>query len=1330
MRTVTVAFQTELDKKIGAKPRTLLEIDAVGGTLYYSDQTVTGLVELGLGNVFWTANLISVWHLNSDLDDTKGSNDGTGTNFSYDTVNQKLGSAAGILNGIDGYASIPDNDSLDFDYNEDFTVKIEVKIPATQLDTSGDSNNIIRKVNAGAQPYPYAIKVFNQTAGGNAGKITVFRYDGTNIPTIISTSTYNDDQWHQIIFTKNGSVLSLYIDGQFDKSTTDTTTTTTTNSSPLFFGRWGQASGWFFKGALDEVAIWDRGFSASEAATLYDAAYSSKVLEFGKLVSQIVPGEEVVRVASMNFRLSNIDPIDDLIVAGTEIRVYDWFEGLAVVDKAIRFKGNVSGKPAWDDREISFTAYDIFQKFNKTIGRPLLKADWALADPDYYGFTIPILIGTGENLECLPIEAGAASTLRADFNPADTTIKLTSTTSPLVFPSSGTVIIGNETYTYTGISSNDLTGVPVHSDLIYQEGSVVLEQTNLKFLAGESFSDTPVKALTNLRILPFNSKKIAEAVAIDSAFYTINLTETISSKVYATIVLTQINAIRKAVSLAVTTQPNQPITTQQTQVSPAHGHTPSNQTVAYFFDSVPIKPGTHSNPGRLVNTELVDEASGLFFDNDLFKVQKSVIQELDGTPVSAILKMNARETAGLVGKVNMKFVLNGVTKIDQQKSLNATLTTYSTSSFSLSGANWSDFQNANTYIELKRTDGIGGSITIYFGETWLELTYTPANPTTAVTVNESIASVSNRIVDTVIGGDTVADTLLGRLICDFEGCKDKTDGHYTGTPSTQPLIEKPPDVTHFLWENFSNDAVHADLDISGSFLDARNNLPASYKYGFALIWQSDLTKLSAQLAQMAHCRFFTSAALAKFARILDSGTPVKVIDTDDYSPLTEDQEKKLRIRRFGGAIEEIINKVEIKYKHNPALGSRNNPDAYASNSESTDAAAAASISTYGERRRRTPWLMWAVRDDTMAADLRDKLLTRYKYPRTTTVFPSWSALALLEQSDLIDLTSQKLRIDGKSSEIMIIGNNPQVPKNFQPTEIMITVRDLGIYLETLSLIMTSTISGEDFQTYIESLLTTVSATISVTDYQTYVETLTTTITGTVSITDTRYVNTFWCGATGDKLYLTSGQFTSTLKDSEDVNGVDNEPQGISYDGTNTPWCGNQANKLYLQSGQFTSTLKTSEDVSAVDTSPQGISWDGTNTPWCGFGGKLYLTSGQFTSTIKDSEAVVGIGANARSISWDGTNTPWCNGSTGTDKLYLQSGQFTSTLKTSENINAVNIYSTGISYQTPNTLWSGNLPDKLYLQSGQFTSTIKTSQSISGIDSWCTDIDTSAIDLRF
>lgn len=222
-------------------------------------------------------------------------------------------------------------------------------------------------------------------------------------------------------------------------------------------------------------------------------------------------------------------------------------------------------------------------------------------------------------------------------------------------------------------------------------------------------------------------------------------------------------------------------------------------------------------------------------------------------------------------------------------------------------------------------------------------------------------------------------------------------------------------------------------------------------------------------------------------------------------------------------------------------------------------------------------------------------------------------------------------------------------------------------------------------------------------------------------------DTTWCeGGADEKLILTSGQFSSTIKTSEDVSGIDS-PIGVAFDGTNTPWATTDGNsRLLLQSGQFSSTVKDSEDVNAIDSDIADISSDGTNTPWIGnSANKLYLQSGQFTSTLKTSEAIGALDFTPRGISWDGTNTPWCgdlNTTTFGGKLYLQSGQFTSTLKDSEAVEAIDNAIHGISFSSGNTPWIGAGDDKLYLQSGQFTSTIKTSEDISGVTDGPTGID--------
>ncbi len=223
-------------------------------------------------------------------------------------------------------------------------------------------------------------------------------------------------------------------------------------------------------------------------------------------------------------------------------------------------------------------------------------------------------------------------------------------------------------------------------------------------------------------------------------------------------------------------------------------------------------------------------------------------------------------------------------------------------------------------------------------------------------------------------------------------------------------------------------------------------------------------------------------------------------------------------------------------------------------------------------------------------------------------------------------------------------------------------------------------------------------------------------------------DTPWIGLMDGKLYLTSGTFSSTLKQSEDISAVSASNRAIGWDGTNTPWI-ESAGMAHLQSGQFTSTIKVSTALGALDSATQGMSsTTDPHTPLIGdTNNKIWLTSGQFSTTVKDSVDVTAIDDSVSGISWDGTNSPW-SGSTG-DKLYLQSGQFTSTVKTSEYIGGIEIGVSDISWNGVDTLWVGFTDDKLYLQSGQFTSTLKTSEAVGGVDAWPIGIDSNDFNAR-
>jgi len=741
-----------------------------------------------------------------------------------------------------------------------------------------------------------------------------------------------------------------------------------------------------------------------------------------RIRSQIRPGEEVVRTSSARFEINNNPRIDDDIRPGLIVRLYLWFEGLATADKLLWFKGTINEDIEITAYRVSFTAMDIGDWFDKQIGIPLDVATYPNADPDDIGKIQPILYGDLVAQPCLAIVAGAVSTLINDIAIGASSMELTDASA---FPSSGTLIIGDEEdITYSGKSGNTLTGVANVSNA-YDRASRVMEKiASLKYMVAGHI----VKAITNPRILPFGMK-LEDAVRIDTGDFSVNLNDS----GIATVTITEIANVKKAVAVRVTVQPNQPITTQQTQISPLHGHTPANKTVAYYMDTVSTTAGTFAFLARMVDRAFQSGSDAGHVSiptggSDYARFLKSAREDLDGTIVSAIVKVRCWVDS-TTENYTFKYFWKGVQQVSEVKNVTTTETTFSTSSFNFSG-NWSDFQNAGSYIQLT----VGNFRSINISEAWLEVVYTPSNPTTAVIVNESIAAVSNRIVDAAVGGNSVADTLGGILIVDAEGYPDDNPAHYTDVADS--LIEEPWDIIHHILENHGNGVTDSDIDLAGSFQDAEDNLPASYKFAFSIRQKIGMNRLLAMLAQQTWCRFIWEAGIAKLNRIKLSGTSIKSIDTDTDSYISSD--RRLQVRKQPKGLSEIYNDIEVKYDLNYTLGNWGTPDAFEGSSEDTDAT---SISNYKTRQRT--WLMFAIGDNsTMADDVRDKLLDFYQNPRATFTFPGWLKNVELERGDTPDLTTSQIGAFGRICEIVGVDLQVPHPVNRQRPELLFSLIDL------------------------------------------------------------------------------------------------------------------------------------------------------------------------------------------------------------------------------------------------------------------------------------------------
>jgi hypothetical protein len=166
-----------------------------------------------------------------------------------------------IFDGRQDYIEIPNSEDINFATNQDFTVASWIKIAKEQpFKTNGD-NDIIEKWN-GSRGYPYVIRYMRDSQTIHAA-----RYDGSNNPSITTTTKLNSEQFYHIAFVKEGRKLRLYLDGREENSTDDTTQSQTQNDSPLYLARRGgsnEAYANYFAGTIAHLRIYKKALSPEE----------------------------------------------------------------------------------------------------------------------------------------------------------------------------------------------------------------------------------------------------------------------------------------------------------------------------------------------------------------------------------------------------------------------------------------------------------------------------------------------------------------------------------------------------------------------------------------------------------------------------------------------------------------------------------------------------------------------------------------------------------------------------------------------------------------------------------------------------------------------------------------------------------------------------------------------------------------------------------------------------------------------------------------------------------------------------------------------------------
>jgi MSHA biogenesis protein MshQ len=210
-----------------------------------------------------TTGLVSYWRLNETTgtlaDDDEGANNGTYTNTP--TLGQATplvgdaGFSVRFNNGVTNeYVQIPDSATLDFAGNS----TIEAWIRSATL--SVNNATVIGK----GSTTSWAV----QRNGGN--NTPAWLTNGTTGTTLVGTANINSGNWIHIVVVRNGTTKEIYINGALDATAT-ITGNPNTNGSPVRIAENGQTAGRYWRGYIDEVAVYNQPLSGADILDHYNA---------------------------------------------------------------------------------------------------------------------------------------------------------------------------------------------------------------------------------------------------------------------------------------------------------------------------------------------------------------------------------------------------------------------------------------------------------------------------------------------------------------------------------------------------------------------------------------------------------------------------------------------------------------------------------------------------------------------------------------------------------------------------------------------------------------------------------------------------------------------------------------------------------------------------------------------------------------------------------------------------------------------------------------------------------------------------------------------------
>lgn len=95
--------------------------------------------------------------------------------------------------------------------------------------------------------------------------------------TLLSGSSYNDNQWHHVVCVKNGAdtTFQMYIDGELRSSRQHIPMESLTTTTNFYIGRYQNYPSAYFTGNLDDIGFWKKALTYCEVIDLFNSQLGS-----------------------------------------------------------------------------------------------------------------------------------------------------------------------------------------------------------------------------------------------------------------------------------------------------------------------------------------------------------------------------------------------------------------------------------------------------------------------------------------------------------------------------------------------------------------------------------------------------------------------------------------------------------------------------------------------------------------------------------------------------------------------------------------------------------------------------------------------------------------------------------------------------------------------------------------------------------------------------------------------------------------------------------------------------------------------------------------------